>query len=655
MIIVSCQHIKKYHAANLVLEDVTFEIHDGDRAGIIGVNGCGKSTLLRIIAGMEPADGGQLFIKKDTAIGYLAQIPDSKDGMTVYDALALGFREVRACQERMRLLEERMSDPAAAGDERLMERLLKQYAGEQEQFERGGGYEMEARIVQVAAGLGIGREQFPRVYAELSGGEKTKAALASLLIGRPDLLLLDEPTNHLDLAGIEWLEEFLGSYEGACLIVSHDRYFLDKVAGRTVELEDGECFVYETHYSGYVKEKEERLLQQFADYQEQQKTIKKMRETIKRLEEWGRNGDNEKFFRRAASMQKALDRMEKVKRPVLDPKTAEFNWSMQDRSGKRVAELQGVTKRYGGKTVLDQVEGLLEFGEKVALVGRNGSGKTTLFKLLLGLEAADSGQLLLGARVEPGYLAQEEAPSDGEETVLGFFRKEARLEEGEARSRLARYLFYGASVFKPLSGLSGGEWTRLRLAVLVHGRHNLLLLDEPTNHLDIASREALEETLEDFPGTILAISHDRYFVNKLAKRVWELADGRLTGYIGTYDDYREKKMASLQGAPVPSRAEAAEPEASLADRGARGRPRKGAVSAVGGAMEGTAAGSRAAEALLLRLEAQISLEEQKLGELDACLADPANAANHDLLAGLWREREQVQETVDRLYAQWMNP
>jgi ATP-binding cassette, subfamily F, member 3 len=644
MIIVSCQHIKKYHAANLVLEDVTFEIHEGERTGIIGCNGSGKSTLLKIIAGLEPLDGGQLFLKKDVRVGYLAQIPDTGDGMTVLDALALGYREVREAQERMASLEARMSQPEAAADGKLLERLLKQYAAEQEQFEQGGGYEMDARIAQVASGLGIGRERFTERYATLSGGEKTKTALASLLISRPEVLLLDEPTNHLDLEGIEWLEGFLSTYEGTCLAVSHDRYFLDRIGTRMLELEDGECIVYETDYSGYVKEKEARLLQQFADYQEQQKVIRKMKETIRQLEEWGRLGGNEKFFRRAASMQKALDRMERVKRPVLDPKTAEFDWKLQDRSGQRVAILEGISKRYGSRVVLKQADGLLEYGEKVALVGRNGAGKTTLFKLLLGLEQADSGQLVLGARVEPGYLAQEEVPVDRQETVLDFFRKEARMEEGAARSRLARYLFYGASVFKSLSGLSGGEWTRLRLAVLMHAQPNLLLLDEPTNHLDIASREALEEALDEFPGTILAISHDRYFMNKLVKRVWELADGTLTGYIGSYDDYREKsRQLAARASSSPEVKGASRSE----DRSSR------ATSASSERRSGTQGQPAANAADISRLESRIAELEEKLKETDALLANPEHAADHDLLGSLWAEREQLSFELEACYGHWM--
>lgn len=639
MIIVSCQHIKKYHGANAVLEDITFDIHEKERVGLIGRNGSGKSTLLQIIAGIQDPDEGQLAIKKGTKAGYLAQIRDEGSASTVYDALAIGYREAFACRSWMTELEAQMSSPEAAGDAKLLERLLHLYAEQQEAFEQCGGYEMEARIAQVANGLGIGSDQFDRAYAALSGGEKTKVGLASLLIERPSLLLLDEPTNHLDMDGVEWLENYLAAYDGTCLIVSHDRYFLDRMGTKMIEIEDGECFVYPTHYSGYVREKEERLLRQFANYQEQQKTIKKMKETIKQLEEWGRVGGNEKFFRRAASMQKALDRMEKIKRPVLEERTAEFDWKLADRSGRMAIILDGVSKRFGGKAVLDCAQEMVEFGNRIALVGKNGSGKTTLFKLIMGEIQPDQGTVELGSRVEVGYLAQEEQPAGRKESVLEYFRREAEMEEGAARSRLAKYLFYGADVFKAISGLSGGEWTRLRLALLVHRKPNLLLLDEPTNHLDIASREALEEALEEFPGTIVAISHDRYFINKLAGSVWELREGAISKFIGNFDDYREKcRQMEIAAAHSEKNAVKAVPASS--------RPAKAAPAAESRSnQEGAQTRSR--------LEAAIAQQEEQLREADAALNDPANAADPDKLGQVWAEREAIADAINRLYEQWL--
>jgi ATP-binding cassette subfamily F protein 3 len=623
MLIVNCQHIKAYHGAQLVLEDVTMDIKTTERVGLVGRNGSGKTTLLRLLAKQIKPDDGLLTTRKESRIGFLAQVPAEREESTVYEVLASGYRELLECKAAMTELERNMSDPAMSLQQDQLDRLLSQYAALQERFEREGGYQLDAGIDQVANGLGMDRAFYTRIYSTLSGGEKTKVGLAAMLISKPDLLLLDEPTNHLDLNGVEWLEEFLRSYDGACLIVSHDRYFLDKVVTKIVELEDGESHIFLTNYTGYVKEKEERLLQQFATYQEQQKVIKKMKETIKQLEEWGKIGGYEKFFRRAASMQKALDRMEKVKRPVLDHKGAEFNLKQADRSGKRVLAFNGLTKQYGDRTILSGVDGLLEYGEKIMLVGGNGAGKSTLFKLLLGQEAADRGKLEHGSRLDIGYLAQDEYPDSGRKTVLEYFREEAGLEEGDARGRLARYLFYGAAVFKSVNQLSGGEWTRLRLALLVLRKPNLLLLDEPTNHMDITSREALEEALLEYPGTVLAISHDRYFINRLARKVWELADGKLTVFHGDFDAYKAKRI-ELLSRRVGS---------TIADVD------KKVVRAT------TPLATKSMQSSRAQLESAIMREEQRLSELELKLHN----AEHDELAGLWADKEAVEAERDQLY------
>ncbi|WP_028612262.1 ribosomal protection-like ABC-F family protein [Paenibacillus harenae] len=629
MIIVNVQQIKKYHAANLVLDGVTLQLQESEKVGLIGRNGSGKSTLLRLISGHEQIDEGMLTVKKDLTIGYLPQIPAEFEELTVHEVLAYGYRELMVIKREMSDIEQRMSSPEAAADPERMERLLGTYALAQERFERGGGYEMDTAIAQVASGLQIDRRHDERNFGSLSGGEKTRIALASQLVARPALLLLDEPTNHLDLKGIEWLEQFLQRYEGACVIVSHDRYFLDAAAVKMIELEDGEAYTYHTNYSGYMKEKEERLLQQFAQYQEQQKAIKKMKETIRQLEEWGRIGGNEKFFKRAASIRKALERMEAVKRPVLERRTAEFELSPLDRSGRKVIAFEGVKKQYGGRAILNGAEGNLLYGEKVVLLGDNGSGKTTLFKLLLGVIEPDEGKLERGARVEIGYLAQQEPVSDHKLTVLDYFRTEGGLEEGEARSLLAKYLFYGADVFKPLHMLSGGEWSRLRLALLVRRKPNLLLLDEPTNHLDMASREALEEALEDFPGTILAISHDRYFINRLAKRVWELKEGRIAAYLGNYDHFKEKR--GEDPSPVSDRRQ---PEAKAAQSSGTGQARQN-------------------ERRREQLEHEIAVLEAELARADGELHRLDRIGDAALLEARWREREEGQSRLDALLESWM--
>ncbi|MGG4141824.1 ribosomal protection-like ABC-F family protein [Paenibacillus algorifonticola] len=635
MIIVNVQQIKKYHAANLVLDGVTLQLQEGEKVGLIGRNGSGKSTLLRLIAGHEQVDDGMLTVKRDLQIGYLPQIPEAFESLTVYEVMAYGFRELMACRQDMSELEREMAGEEAANDAVKMERLLKIYALAQEKFEQGGGYDMDTAIDQVASGLHIDRSCDQRSFASLSGGEKTRIVLASQLVVRPALLLLDEPTNHLDLKGIEWLEQFIQQYEGACVIVSHDRYFLDAVGTKMIELEDGEAHTYHCNYSGYLKEKEERLLQQFAQFQEQQKAIRKMKETIRQLEEWGRIGGNEKFFKRAASIRKALERMETVKRPVLERNTAEFGLSPLDRSGRNVISFEGLTKQFGERVILRDAEGGLLYGEKVVLLGDNGSGKTTLFKLLLGMIEADSGQVAQGTRLEIGYLAQQEPLKGNKQTVLEHFRLEGGLEEGEARNVLAKYLFYGADVFKSLTALSGGEWSRLRLALLVRRKPNLLLLDEPTNHLDVASREALEEALEDFPGTVLAISHDRYFINRLAKRVWELEQGKVATYLGNYDDFKAKREERLA-------------QANLTAKEAAGTA-KGAVMENLSSNESPAPAESKLELMeqeIAKLEAEIAIADAELERLDR-MDDMEN------LEKQWREREALQARLDQHLEQWL--
>ncbi|TCP52895.1 ATPase subunit of ABC transporter with duplicated ATPase domains [Tumebacillus sp. BK434] len=627
--IVSVQHVQKYYGANLVLTDLTLEIKEGDRVGLIGRNGEGKTTLFKMISGEQPYDGGQIHIRKGTKIGCLAQIPDYGDETTVYEVIARGYTELRACQRQIGELEAQMTDPAVYADEAKLNAVLAQYDKARERFEREGGYEMEANIERVANGLGVPQEQYRRPFASLSGGEKTKIGLAALLLEQPDLLLLDEPTNHLDMKAIEWLEGYLRDYAGTVVIISHDRYFLDKVATKVIEIEDGEAFTYHTNYSGYQKEKEDRLLLEFAQYQEQQKKIKKMQETIKRLYDWARrNPQNPKFHRQAASIQKALDRMEKLKRPKLEQEAMELQWKMKDRSGERVVVIEDAAKSFGERTLFQGVHDVLTYGERVFLIGDNGAGKSTLFKLILGQDAPSQGSVKLGSRVEVGYLAQEEAPQDEEKTVLQYFKEEVRMEEGQARGQLARFQFFGPDVFRAVKNLSGGEWSRLRLALLMFKKPNLLLLDEPTNHLDIVSREALEEALDEFPGTLLVISHDRYFINRLASKIWALENGGLTRYLGDFDFYKEK------AADAPLAAPAVLPQPPVLKAPVM-QEKKGNLFQKA------------------KIEERIAELEAQLKRLDAELLDPVHGIDSAKLTTLSADRDAAQAELDAAIERWM--
>ncbi|QAY65782.1 ribosomal protection-like ABC-F family protein [Paenibacillus protaetiae] len=630
MIIVNLQQVQKYNAANLVLDGVTFQLQAGEKVALIGRNGSGKSTLLQLLSGAETADSGSVSIKKDLHIGYLPQIPSQYEHMTVYEVLASGFLELTGLKQQMAELEYDMASSDTSGHARDLDRLLTSYTSVQENFERLGGYEMDASIDQVANGLQIDRSRDSGLFSSLSGGEKTRVVLASQLVARPELLLLDEPTNHLDLKGIEWLEQYLRRYDGACVIVSHDRQFLDAVVTKLIELEEGESCTYPTNYSGYMLEKEQRLLQQFDLYQEQQKKIKKMKETIRQLEEWGKIGGNDKFFKRAASIRKALSKIDMVKRPVLEQKNADFSVSMLDRSGKRVISFEQLTKRFGNRLIVEQAEGSLLFGDKIALVGGNGTGKTTFLHLLRGALAPDEGLITQGSRLVIGYLAQQEPVPNEKQSVLDYFRTEEALEEGEARRELARYLFYGTHVFKPLQSLSGGEWTRLRLAMLMRKKPNLLLLDEPTNHLDIASREALEEALEDFPGTVFAISHDRYFINRLAKQIWEIENARLLCFSGHYEDYKAKRDQLRSHKP----GELHKQPGKKFEQPSKGKEKDRTQSS---------------EQLLKHITAI----EADLARLDSEIARLSDSAELKELAAKWEEREALQIKLDERTEQWL--
>lgn len=539
--------IEKYYGANKVLHNITLEINEGEKVAIVGRNGCGKTTLFRLVAGTEKYEKGMLALRKGIRIGYLEQIPDGFEGFSVYQVLLDGVQQVMSLRAALAEMEKAMSEEK---DEALLNGLVERYGRLAEQYEAMEGYSVESRVDMITAGLKIPRAMYELDFEKLSGGEKTRVLFARILISQPELLLLDEPTNHLDTGSIEWLEGFIKDCGGTVLIISHDRYFLDRAVGRIIEVEDGECQSYEGNYSYYVREKERRLLVEFDNYQDQQKKIKKMEEAVKRLRDWGNRGDNEKFFRKAACIQKAIDRLEKLERPILERKGVNISFETEGRSGKDAIVCQSLGKSYGTRQLFRNVDMLVRYGERIGILGANGTGKSTLIKLMLGLEEASEGSVKLGSNVRLGYMEQNIEFEDESRTVLEEFRSTLTLTEGEARGRLARFLFYKDSVFKRLSGLSGGEKARLKLAELMYGGINLLILDEPTNHLDIDTREALEAALEDFEGTIAFISHDRYFINRLADRLYNLQEGTLVEYCGDYDAFKEALNKRTEAAIV---------------------------------------------------------------------------------------------------------
>ncbi|ARJ19988.1 ABC transporter ATP-binding protein [Bacillus mycoides] len=537
MTICSVNNVKKSFGGNIIFENISLEIKNGERIGLVGRNGSGKTTIFQLLTGIEGLDAGAIHVKKGTRIGHVAQIPKFNIEMNVYDVLSSAFKKEKELEIEMHALEKNMAEEQEAS---ALQKLMERYGVIQERYAFLGGYEIEANIMKVANGLQV-TELFPRSFMELSGGEQTKVSLAYMLLQKPDLLLLDEPTNHLDLFAVEWLEQFLKEYTGTVMVISHDRYFLDEVVTKIFDLEDGEIHVYHTNYSQFVEEKEERLLQEFQAYQEQQKKIKKMKEAIKRLREWANqaNPPNEGLHKRARNMERALERIEKLKRPILDRKQMGLQFEGQERSGKDVVVMKEVSKGFAERSLFEKVNLHIRFQERAAIVGRNGTGKTTLLKLLLKEMLQDAGEIRIGSSVKIGYLSQH-AYGNMKNNVLEAFRDCVAVTEGEARHILARFLFYGPAVFKKVTQLSGGEKMRLRLAQLMYQDVNFLILDEPTNHLDIESREVLEEALQQYNGTILAVSHDRYFLNKLFEKTYWIDEHKLFEFAGNYAWARQK-------------------------------------------------------------------------------------------------------------------
>lgn len=543
MTICSVNNVTKSFGGNIIFENISLEIKNGERVGLVGRNGSGKTTIFQLLTGMESLDAGAIHMKKGTRIGHVAQIPKFDESMTVYEVLSSAFKIEKELEREMRTLEKHMAEEQESS---VLQKLMERYGVIQEKFAFLGGYEIEANIMKVANGLQV-IELFPRSFLELSGGEQTKVSLAYMLLQKPDLLLLDEPTNHLDLFAVEWLEQFLKEYNGTVVVISHDRYFLDEVVTKIFDLEDGEIHVYHTNYSRFVEEKEERLLQEFQAYQEQQKKIKKMKEAIKRLREWANqaNPPNEGLHKRARSMERALERMEKLKKPILERKQMGLQFEGQERSGKDVVVMKEVSKGFAEHLLFNEANLHVRFQERAAIVGRNGTGKTTLLKLLLEEIEPDAGEIRIGSSVKIGYLSQH-AYGNMKSNVLEAFRECVAVTEGEARHILAKFSFYGPAVFKKVTQLSGGEKMRLRLAQLMYQDINFLILDEPTNHLDIESREVLEEALEQYNGTILAVSHDRYFLNKLFEKTYWIDERKLFEFAGNYAWARQKWEEKLE-------------------------------------------------------------------------------------------------------------
>ncbi|MDB2125383.1 ABC-F family ATP-binding cassette domain-containing protein [Clostridium paraputrificum] len=543
MIVLSCKNISKSYGIDEILKDVTLSINEGDRVGIIGANGEGKSTLFKILSKQLSFDDGEIFIDKNKTLGYLAQHLDLDTKNTIYNEMLLVFSDLIRLEEKLLDLENKMNEPYDESKADYHNKIINDYNTSQELYSHRGGYTYKGEINKVLKGLGFSEEDFDKEISKLSGGQKTRVALCKLLLLSPDILLLDEPTNHLDLEAIEWLEEYLKSYKGTILVISHDRFFLDSVTNRTFQVINGHVNCYNASYTKFLELREKDYESQLKAYNLQQAEIKRQEAIIEKFRSFNR----EKSIRAAESREKALDRMEKIDAPDEEKGPAKIKFETSVKSGYDVLHAEKLSKSFGDKHLFSNLSLDLKRGEKIALIGENGRGKTTFFNILMDKIKPDSGVKVLGTNVNIGYYDQEQSNLCEDKTIIDEVWDDfPELTTSQVRGALATFLFTGEDVFKTINKLSGGEKCRINLLKLMLSRSNLLLLDEPTNHLDILSREALEEAILSYDGTLIVISHDRYFLNKVINRIVELQEEGTTEYLGNYSYYVEKKLNPLR-------------------------------------------------------------------------------------------------------------
>jgi len=626
MIECSINNLTKYYGANKIFQNISFDLKTGERIGLIGQNGCGKTTILKIMMGLEDCQEGGIAIRKDARVGYLNQMPVFEAGATTMDVVELAFENAFKLKQEMKVLEDRLNH--LQGD--ALEKTIQSYGRLTEQFEALGGYDMETQISKITEGLQITDLLKGMLFEKLSGGEKTRVILAKILLEQPDVLLLDEPSNHLDLEAIEWLESFLKEYKGSVLIVSHDRYFLDSVVHKIVELEFNRAVPYPGNYSYYVVEKERRFLVEYKVYQNQQKKIDNMERQIERYRIWGAMRDSEKMFKRAKELEKRLEKIDTLDQPIFEKRKVRLDAQAISRTGKIVLETEGLAKHFGDKNLLKDVNFSILYQDSVCIVGSNGSGKTTLLKMILRELEPDSGSIKIGSRVKIGYLPQNVVYEDEALTILEYFLQLHDLTLGEARSQLAKALFMKEDVNKKIKSLSGGEKSRLKLCSLTFDKVNFMILDEPTNHLDIDSREVLEETLIQFDGTLFFVSHDRYFINKVADKMMAIENKAIKVYQGDYNYYldeHKKGLAKIKVTPP-----------SLASKVIKKKVALQQPKNVNSAKK------------LERLEEEIEQYEGKIKVIDGEMVDFALDANR--LNQLFQAKEALEEELEKCLEQW---
>lgn len=628
--ILSCNNISKSFGTDVIIKSCSFNIEDHEKAAIVGINGAGKSTLLKIITGIEPADTGLVTLAKDKTLGYLSQQQNLNSDNTIYDELLSVKQYILDMEAQLRSIENQMK----SADDTALETLMKKYSDLNHEFELNNGYAYKSEITGVLKGLGFAEEDFTLNVNTLSGGQKTRVALGRLLLSKPDIILLDEPTNHLDMESISWLENYLLNYSGAVLIVAHDRYFLDKIVSKIIELDNGNATVFSGNYTDYASKKAILRNMQLKEYLNQQREIKHQEEVITKLKQFNR----EKSIKRAESREKMLNKMEFVDKPEILNDKMDIKLEPNVISGNDVLTVDNLTKGFDGTVLFDNICFQIKRGERVALIGSNGTGKTTILKLINGIIPADSGSIYLGAKVNIGYYDQEHHVLDPDKTIFDEIRDAyPDLNNTQIRNTLAAFLFTNEDVFKYIKDLSGGERGRVSLAKLMLSNANFLILDEPTNHLDITSKEILENALNSYTGTVLFVSHDRYFINSTATRIIELANKTVVNYIGNYDYYLEKKDI-LGAKPITNNTS---------------KSSSSAISKLNWQEEKVKqAQQKKFKNEIKRTEERMALIEAEIEELDNMYADPAISSDTAKLMEIHTRKEALSKELDELYDKW---
>lgn len=628
--ILSCNNISKSFGTDVIIKSCSFNIEDHEKAAIVGINGAGKSTLLKIITGIEPADTGLVTLAKDKTLGYLSQQQNLNSDNTIYDELLSVKQYILDMEAQLRSIENQMK----SADDTALETLMKKYSDLNHEFELNNGYAYKSEITGVLKGLGFAEEDFTLNVNTLSGGQKTRVALGRLLLSKPDIILLDEPTNHLDMESISWLENYLLNYSGAVLIVAHDRYFLDKIVSKIIELDNGNATVFSGNYTDYASKKAILRNMQLKEYLNQQREIKHQEEVITKLKQFNR----EKSIKRAESREKMLNKMEFVDKPEILNDKMDIKLEPNVISGNDVLTVDNLTKGFDGTVLFDNICFQIKRGERVALIGSNGTGKTTILKLINGIIPADSGSIYLGAKVNIGYYDQEHHVLDPDKTIFDEIRDAyPDLNNTQIRNTLAAFLFTNEDVFKYIKDLSGGERGRVSLAKLMLSNANFLILDEPTNHLDITSKEILENALNSYTGTVLFVSHDRYFINSTATRIIELANKTVVNYIGNYDYYLEKKDI-LGAKPITNNIS---------------KSSSSAISKLNWQEEKVKqAQQKKIKNEIKRTEEHMALIEAEIEELDNMYADPAISSDTAKLMEIHTRKEALSKELDELYDKW---